>query len=285
MAIDVSTRTKLKIARCLYGFARTFNRLTGKTSDHIVCKRRGITWNLDISEGIDLAIYLFGRFETSTSKSIEKILRPGMTVLDIGANIGAHALPMAKHVGPGGRVFAIEPTDYAFAKLNQNIALNPDLQAQIVPVNAAFVGDASQDLGEIYASWRVVGGVDVHEVHGGRACATDNARRIRLDDFVEEQAILEVSLIKLDVDGFEYHVLSGAQKTLKRDLPVIIMEFAPYIHQEHGASFEALVGLLVDLGYSFSKEGSGRLLPHTAGEIEALIPVGGCINVVASART
>ena len=65
-------------------------------------------------------------------QTYQRIVRRGDIVLDIGANIGAHTLHLAQAVGAAGKVWAIEPTDYAMAKLKANIALNPGLAARIV---------------------------------------------------------------------------------------------------------------------------------------------------------
>jgi FkbM family methyltransferase len=132
-----------------------------------------------------------------------------MVVVDIGANIGAHTLPIAQHVGETGRVFAIEPTSFAYSKLSRNIDLNPSLKSRIIPVNAAFVSDTSQELGKIYASWRLTGTDNAHSVHGGVECDTSQAQRITFDSFVAQAQIEKISVIKLDVDGFETHVLKG----------------------------------------------------------------------------
>jgi hypothetical protein len=83
----------------------------------------GIHSELDLGETIDLALYL-GLFEPDVALAIEAHCRPGMTVLDIGANIGAHALRLASLVGDSGHLFAFEPTTYAFRKLIRNFSLN-----------------------------------------------------------------------------------------------------------------------------------------------------------------
>lgn len=56
--------------------------------------------------------------------AIQNLCKPGFIVLDIGANIGAHALCLARIVGESGKVFAFEPTDYAYQELVCNISLN-----------------------------------------------------------------------------------------------------------------------------------------------------------------
>ena len=91
--------------------------------------RGGVRWNLDLGEGIDFAIWLRGCFEPSTLHALQRLVRPGATVLDIGANVGAHTLHLAAAVGSTGRVLAFEPVAESFRKLRTNVAANPSLAA------------------------------------------------------------------------------------------------------------------------------------------------------------
>src|SRR5262245_34452280 len=115
VAAVLTTRTKVAIARLAYSAISAVRRRVGL--DHSVrVVRDGACWELDLREGIDLAIYL-GLFEAGTSRALRRLVRPGAVVLDVGANIGAHTLRLAKLVGESGRVIAFEPTVYAHTKL------------------------------------------------------------------------------------------------------------------------------------------------------------------------
>ena len=107
-------------------------------------RRRRVSWTLDLREGIDFSIWLLGAFELATVRAYERLVRPGDTVLDIGANIGAHTLHLARAVGAQGKVYAIEPTDYAIGKLKANIALKPGgaYSMKLNSKSVAFVVDA-----------------------------------------------------------------------------------------------------------------------------------------------
>jgi cyclopropane fatty-acyl-phospholipid synthase-like methyltransferase len=63
-------------------------------------QRNGVTFELDLTESIDRALHDQGCFEPTTTAALAQLTKPGMTVLDLGANIGAHALFLARHVGP-----------------------------------------------------------------------------------------------------------------------------------------------------------------------------------------
>lgn len=98
--------------------------LLGRTDQEIVV-RDNITYDLNLSEGIDFGIYLANFYERQTRSALSRLVSPGSLVLDIGANIGAHTLHLAQLVGPLGRVLAFEPTEFAFRKLRRNLDLNP----------------------------------------------------------------------------------------------------------------------------------------------------------------
>src|SRR5713101_4640646 len=99
----------------------TFARKTFGLSNQTIVTRYGVRWNLDLDEAIDFSIFLLGLFERQTVQAYQRLVWPGNIVLDIGANIGAHTFHLARLVGPNGRVFAFEPTAFAFHKLLANI--------------------------------------------------------------------------------------------------------------------------------------------------------------------
>jgi FkbM family methyltransferase len=277
----LTTKTKVSLAVLAYKFVAIGRGVLGKDNCAIV-RRGGVRWCLDLTEGIDFSIYLLGAFERSTVATLRKLVRPGDTVFDIGANIGAHTLGMAHSVGPAGRVFAFEPADFAFTKLKRNLALNPELEARTHPQQmllAAAPAMCAQK--EIYASWPLAKGDSVHPKHRGRLVTTRNATVGTLDLFVQHEGIDRLDLIKIDVDGHELPVLQGGLGVLARFQPVLVMEMSPYVHAEEGRSFAALIALLRDAEYTILDASSWKPLPLEAGKLEALIPDGASINVIA----
>ena len=172
----MNTRTKLRIAHALYWTLSRIRRITGR-SDSARVTRRGVQWQLDLREGIDLAIYLFGYFEYETVRAYRRLLKPGGTVLDIGANIGAHTMHLARCVSPSGKVIAFEPTAYAYNKLLRNIALNHALAGLIKAEQIMLVAsDTTQVKPQLYSSWHIdETSADTHPKHGGRLMDTTGA--------------------------------------------------------------------------------------------------------------
>lgn len=278
----LKTKHKLAIARLVQMPVLGVRRLFGQSAKTTVV-RNGLHWELDLQEGIDFTIYLMGQFERTTNRALARLLEPGDTVIDIGANIGAHTLPLADLVGPGGKVFAVEPTSFAYQKLCANVALNPQLASRIDAEQIMLTESSDAFLEkEIYSSWPLAGAAQGHAKHGGRAMSTDGAHCASLTDFVESRNLEKVRLLKLDVDGFEVDVLRGGEAFLKRQKPILVMELAPYTLEDRGKSLDALLQILNDVGYRLADEKTGKPLASDSTNLRALVPDGGSVNVIAA---
>jgi len=102
-----------------------------------------------------------------------------------------------------------------------------------------------------------------------------------LDRIVAREGIDCVNVIKIDVDGHELPVRQGSLAVLTKFRPVLVMEMSPYVHAEEHNSFPALVALLRDAGYLIQHASTWAPLPLQESELEALIPDGASINVIA----
>ena len=119
----MKTKYKIFIAKVLYFIIKLFNR-----NDQKVVSRNGINWFLDLNEGIDLSIYIFGNFEKSILNTSKKLLQNDqIDIIDIGSNIGVHSLNFAFNF-KNSKIYSIEPTNFAFKKLLKNLSLNPKIQ-------------------------------------------------------------------------------------------------------------------------------------------------------------
>jgi FkbM family methyltransferase len=281
----LTTKTKIALAGLAYRAIAAGRAVLGR-DNCVTVERGGLNWDLDLREGIDFSIYLLGAFERSTVRTLQKLATPGSVAFDIGANIGAHTLGLARSVGPSGRVYAFEPSDFAFAKLQRNLALNPELASRTLAHQILLAGEIEAQLPPtIYASWPLLTNEPVHPKLRGRLSTTSNAHVDTLDAFVERQSIARLDLIKLDVDGHEYPVLKGAKKTLAQFQPTLLMEMSPYVQDEQSHGFAALVALLQDADYLLEDAGSGKRIPLQVEELQSLIPDGAGINVVARPHT
>lgn len=281
----LSTIQKINLAKFAYNFVVLIRKLFGKSSKNIKTTRGGIRWNLDLSEGIDFSIYILGGFEPLTLRLYKELVKSGDVVLDIGANIGSHTLPLAKLVGNDGHVYAFEPTDFAVNKLQNNLNLNTNLIKQVTACQAMLVSNEGDPIeNKLFSSWPLVENKNLHKKHKGQLMLTTGARAITLDNAVKEYKINKIDFIKLDVDGFEYSVLSGGRKSLERFKPTILMELAPYLFQdsqEHINEFIQMIEIYKKLKYSFYDANNGNALPVEADKLFNLIPDGISRNIVA----
>ena len=282
----LKTKQKIALASSAQSIVMAARRLMGKGPNANV-RRSGVNWELDLREGIDFSIWLLGSFEPETVRCYQNIVKAGDVVLDIGANIGAHALLLGRAVGPSGKVYAFEPTDYAYTKLSRNRSLNPDLADRIHCIQSMLVYQevVGKPTPGLYSSWPLKEEVGLHELHQGRLMTTTGAEARTLDSIVLSLKLDRVDCIKLDIDGFECGMIRGANAVLSRWHPVIIMELAPYALEEQSETLGNLIDLLKSYGYSLFDLSKGTPLVMDSKILESYIPAGASLNVVARATT
>lgn len=273
------TRVKIALARLLYRITVLF-----AGPGRRIVRRGGICYELDPAEGLDLSMLLFGNFQKHVSRNPWLVLPPDGVVLDVGANVGFMALQYARLV-PGGAVYAFEPTAYAYGKLQRNRSLNPKLAGIVKPVQAFLSsGEGGDAVPTAYSSWRIDGsaGEGRHPIHGGTPMPTGEVPVTSLDVFCAAEGLRRIDFIKIDTDGHEYAVLSGARRVLERFRPPVIFEIGLYIMEERGLCFADYDRFFSGLGYVLYDSGSRR--PVTAGNYLHRIPRWGTIDLLALPR-
>jgi len=245
----LTTRQKMTLARAVQRPVLGARRLRGRGPRDRV-RRGGVQWELDLREGIDFSIWLRGYFEPSTVKAYRRLVGPGDTVLDIGANVGAHTLHLATAVGPNGWVVAFEPSAEAFTRLTRNVALNPDVAPRVDLCQTMLLGSAQAALPDsVVSSWPLRPRSELDPVHPGRPKPTTGATVGTLDDTLESLGVLAVDFVKLDVDGFELDVLQGSGRLLEKSSPPILCELAPSVLDGLGRRVEDVLDLLASHRY------------------------------------
>lgn len=177
----------------------------------------------------------YGEFSEGENDLFRLFLRPGMTVAEFGANMGAHTVSIAQMVGPQGRVLAFEPQRSIFQIMCANLALNG--LEQVEPYWAA-AGSTAGHLNVPRLDSRVptnFGGLSL----GSRHLPGDLVRMVTLDSF----ELPACHMLKLDVEGMESEVLLGADRTIHRFRPII------YTENDRADKSPALIGRLLELGY------------------------------------
>jgi FkbM family methyltransferase len=270
------TRLKLAIAGLLY---KAITAVIGKAKR--IIRRGGVTYEVDLSEGIDLSVFLFGGYQKHVFRNRFVVLQGDSVVFDVGANFGTMTLEFARAC-PRGRVFSFEPTHYALARLKRNLELNPDLAGRVELINS-FVTEQSSAKPAIcaYASWKVDGmrTGNEHPVHLGTPQSADGVPAISLDDFCRCRRLERVDFIKIDTDGHEHLVLRGAHETIEHYRPQVLFELGQYVMDENKISFTFYYEYFSKLNYSLFDSKTSRRV--SLDDYRRSVPAHGTTDLIA----
>jgi FkbM family methyltransferase len=214
----------------------------------------GFVLETDPLDGLGARLRTQGLTEPETREFFKELLRPGMVVLDIGAYLGQFSLVASRVMNGTGRILCLEPTPAVFEQLKRNIERNHCINVE--PIHAAV----SDHEGE--ATFYVhVGSNDQSSLHAA-AVEEQVSYRVPLttvDALVERAQLHALNLMKIDVEGHEISVLRGAENTIRRLRPAIVVEISR--HQRtvgySGADIKAFLG---ERNYnSFRLQANGRI--------------------------
>ena len=245
----MKTSYKVFIAKIIHFF---LIRLLKINTNQLV-RRNNITYSLDLNEGIDLSIFLFGKFQAEIVKSIFEITKnckEKFVVLDIGSNIGEKSLSLSQIFKKNNLdyfIHSIEPTDFAYKKQIQNLGLNEDISKKI-KLHKLYLSDNIKP-DSTYSSWNLLG-ENTHKIHKGilKKIGGDTKNET-LDEFIFRNNIEDVKIIKIDVDGHELNILKSGKQIIFKQKPTIIMEFAPYALIENGNNISDFYSFLNNINY------------------------------------
>ena len=212
-------------------------------------RRHGIEFALDPSDFVQWLTYMGA--ENDQRERLLGLAQRGMTVIDVGANIGDTLLSIGQRVGPQGKVIGFEANPETLKKCQANIALNAMTQ---VGVEGVALGAAAGVLGFGRAA-SGNSGADRFMPGGGGAITVP---LITLDSYVSEAVLDHIDLIKIDVEGFEMNVLRGADATLAKFRPVLFLELCDANLREQGSSAVELLAWLEARGYAIEDVLEGR---------------------------
>jgi len=229
---------------------------------------------LDLHDrAVTRVLYLFHEFEQEATLAFARLLRPGITVVDIGANIGYYTIISAQAVGVTGRVLAFEPGPDNIRILRHNVALNGldnvTVRQEAVAANG---GRLTLHLSSINpGDHRIYNGEDDDLYNVGRTRQTVEVESVALDDFLETLD-WNVDLIKMDVQGAEHAALQGMKRTLTRNKDVVLMaEYWPHGLSRSGTTPDAFLKELGELGFqAFLPSDGGSFLRITPTEIASI---------------
>lgn len=191
---------------------------------------------------------IFSSFEEAEIQFTKRYLKPGDCFLDVGANIGLFSLNASVCVGEQGSVYAFEPAPVTFDRLKANVALNQFRNIKTENFGLSDQNDTLQFHVSLsgYDAWNSFASLnDVGEI------TTIDVPVISLDEYISSNRLSNISLIKIDVEGWEMNVLKGATELLSRaQSPVLMVEFT----EENAFSAGYYCGEIYDFVKSFGYE-------------------------------
>jgi len=225
-----------------------------------------------VSGALSLGIY-----EHAMTRTFLDRLRPGMTFVDIGANLGYYTVLAC---GTVGRIVSFEPSVENIAILRRNVEANGAANVTVVP---SGVGDKTE-------TRRLALDADNKGKHS--LIASDGAGETiaitTLDRALAELGVTRVDLIKMDIEGWEAHAFDGMAETLRRDRPTIFFEYAPARVRLAGRDPFAMIRSLSKLGYDLFAidERTAGLLPVRDGDtrLRSLTGADDYVNVLAEPK-
>ncbi|MFC6266934.1 FkbM family methyltransferase [Frigoriflavimonas asaccharolytica] len=211
--------------------------------------RNNIKIHLDLNDWIQQQIYFLGDYEKNEIDFLYQYLKEGDTFVDIGGNIGLFSLNASKILEKSGEIFSFEAFLPNYNIFGENIKFNNFNNIHLE--NLAI----SDEIGKLEIFY------DDNENNVGMASAylKDFNKKLSvdcttLDEFVKENKILEIKLIKIDIEGGEYKALIGMQNVLKNLKPTLIMEVNDIALKNANQSEAIIIELLAKIGYSKIKE-------------------------------
>ena len=203
-----------------------------------------------------------GVYEPYETELFRAHLKPGMHVLDLGANIGFHTIIAAGRVGAEGTVIALEPEPVNYSFLERNVQINKFNNVTLCQMAAAdkegvltlHVSDANKGKHSLVTD----------HAHSGEFSTTVSVTSRRIDTLLAEQGITHIDLVKMDIEGAEPFALAGMPQLLSTSNLILFMEFSPRAIVRAGYEPARLLHDLVEKGF---------LIQEIQEEARAVIPI------------
>jgi FkbM family methyltransferase len=210
---------------------------------------------------------------------IARVVRPGDTVIDIGANFGLYAWHLSRAVGPGGHVYAFEPIPFTasvFRLVSRLLRFNRSVQL-INKGCGERAGTVSfrvplQESGAIIAGLVHMAGRD-NDRPGRKENFADfdktkeiQAEIVAVDEYFPD--LQHLTLLKCDIEGADYWALKGSRRTLERNRPLVIVEIIPWMAAGFGIDVKEMIEFFAGLKYGLYRYERRTLHRATVEEIQ-----------------
>lgn len=219
----------------------------------VTCRAGEFLWRLDATHYLDREILKTGVFEATSTRWVQQIVKPGMIVADVGANFGYYTILLSRLVGSTGQVYAFEPSRRFRERLVDHLERNRCTNVLVVDCGLSDSSESKELYHEDSCSPALfsMGGqpLDVE---------VEMAKLRTLDDYVGETKIQRMDFMKVDIEGYESRFVKGAEETLRKFRPIILMEFNHLHLLTVGSGVDRLADQLKVLGYVLYNERTGK---------------------------
>ncbi len=214
-----------------------------KKNEFKIIKRGNIKWKIKINDVIGSSLYFLGYFEKKNIKFFKNYILKNTCLIDIGANIGAFTIPFYfNYKNKISKGYAIEPDKKNFLLLNNNLKLNK-IKNKIKALN--FIISYKNKVNKIYSHYPVLG-VEKKGKLFFQEGNTKKVKKISLDDLNLKKK--NNYILKIDVDGNEYHVINSAKKFIRKNKPLILIEISKSLISRF--EFESIINFLENCNYN-----------------------------------
>jgi FkbM family methyltransferase len=203
-------------------------------------------------------------FEELETELFRTLVKPGMTVVDIGANFGYYTCLAARLVGSQGKVYAFEPAPNNYEMLLRNIALNQ--YQNVIPIQKAVSNKVGKT--KLFMDRNNFGAPSLSEGNISSRGGFVEVETLTLDTFFNGLHMNRPDLIKIDAQGGEGLIMDGAKHVFQNTPLKIIMEFWPFGLSQMGDEPLHLINDLISYGFSIQMINGKR---HSLNEIKEII--------------
>ncbi len=199
--------------------------------------------------------WLGPRYELKETRFFRRYLKSGMVFFDIGANVGYYSL-LASDIIDDGSIHSFEPIFEQYRDLLENVERN---ELTNVTVNRLIVSNRSGSLDIHLGSEDNSGSASVEFVYREADVGKETVECTTLDEYVRVHKVKQIDVVKIDTEGHETSVLQGAQDTLKKFKPLLLIEVRGKMLEEIGSSRDKFFQQMKDLGYqAYELKRNGR---------------------------
>lgn len=204
---------------------------------------------VDLRDGLGQYFFIHQKYESFETELVEQIVQTGMTVVDIGANVGYYTILFASRVGETGTVIAIEPDPTNMQLLRRNLRWNHLGNVTCQQAAAmAYEGTTKLYLSNINnGDHRVYNAKDDDCFNQGMVRVGIEVRTIVVDGYLKKEG-KSANIVKMDIQGAEMLALSGMRHTLEDPNVILLCEFWPYALRKAGTDPTRFLETLSGLG-------------------------------------